>query len=57
MERCRIAAGFTEAEAGIRTGRTATQVRRWEKGQAMPPKHILLTLAREYGVTPEELID
>lgn len=57
MERCRMRAGLTEAEMAVRTGRTATQVRRWEKGQAMPPKHVLLVLAREYGVTPEELVD
>lgn len=57
MERRRIEAGVTVAEAAIRTGRCTTTIARYEAGRTTPPQHVLLALASLYGCSVTELVE
>ncbi|WP_346763526.1 helix-turn-helix domain-containing protein [Nocardioides sp.] len=57
LERCRLAAGLTLADVATELARDPRSIRRYELGQTMPPKPIMLRLARLYQCPVEALVD
>jgi transcriptional regulator with XRE-family HTH domain len=47
--------GLTQEQLAERIGRAASTVRRWERGEAAPPKSLITTLAGALQVSPRDL--
>ncbi|MBD8869295.1 helix-turn-helix domain-containing protein [Nocardioides donggukensis] len=56
MQRARLEAGYSLAEAATAVTRDPQSVRRWERNQAQAPQAALQRLARLYGVQPSQLV-
>lgn len=56
LVRCRIAAGMTQEDAAKATGFTRPSISRWEVRRVQPRADALLTLAKAYGCTVDELL-
>ena len=56
LERARLSADLSLAEAGAAVTRTPHTVRRWETGRTMPPRSALVALARLYDTDVRELV-
>ena len=56
MKACRIAAGMLQQEVAEAVGVDRSAVAHWESGKAMPRAEKLITLARLYGCSVEQLL-
>lgn len=52
----RVAAGLTQTQAGEAFGLGQPAVSAYEVGRAYPPGHVILVMARLYGVGIEDLL-
>ena len=54
LKQCRLAAGFTQAQAAAQIGRKQQTLASWEIAQAQPDAGTLFELCRLYGVSMDE---
>ena len=52
----RAAAGLTQAELGEKIHYSDKSISKWERAEAIPDAYVLTMLAREFGVTVNELL-
>ncbi|WP_278591483.1 helix-turn-helix domain-containing protein [Olsenella uli] len=56
MRGIRVMRGMSRSDAAERVGVTAETIGRWERGDSEPTRPYLISMARAYGVTIDQLV-
>ena len=57
IKRLRLEKNMTQAQLADRLGVTPQAVSKWERSESLPDISMLLPIAREFGVSLDELFD
>lgn len=56
MRGIRVMRGMSRSDAAEQVGVTAETIGRWERGDSEPTRPYLISMARAYGVTIDQLV-